>query len=139
MTPELPLAAAQRRLGKPGRPRKHPENGHDAGHVENGAAQPREIAPQNGAENGACVRPTPAADGETPLRAIVSVAPALLGLEDARRYLGGLSARTVTEYVDAGLLRPVPLPSRRPGKTSRRVVFSRADLDALVARWRGRG
>jgi len=68
----------------------------------------------------------------------VAVAPALLSLDDAGRYLGGLSARTVTEYVDAGLLRPVPLPSRRPGKTSRRVVFARADLDALVASWKQR-
>jgi hypothetical protein len=107
--------------------------------VKNGAAQPREITPQNNGENEAGVRhtaaPAPAVTLEP--RAVVAVAPALLSLDDAGRYLGGLSARTVAEYVAAGLLAPVPLPGRR-GRRSRRVVFARADLDALVASWKRR-
>lgn len=138
MTPELPLAAAQRRLGRPGRPRKNVQNGHNNGQALAGAAQPRETSSANGHENGARVAPTPAVDIRTPHKEIVSVPPALLGLADAGRYLGGLSARTVYEYVDAGYIKPVLIPGRVGGKTSRRVVFARVDLDALVARWRGR-
>jgi len=64
------------------------------------------------------------------------VAPALLGLEDAGRYLGGISARVVRDYIRDGRLTPVPLPGRRG--ISSRVLLLREDLDALVARWRRR-
>lgn len=140
MTPDpLPLAAAQRRLGRPGRPRRHPENGHVSGHDERDAAQPREMTRANGPATGAGVSPTadtPPAVVLEPL-AVVSVPPALLSLDDAGRYLGGLSARTVAEYVASGLLAPVPLPGRR-GRRSRRVVLAREDLDRLVASWKRR-
>jgi DNA-binding transcriptional LysR family regulator len=67
----------------------------------------------------------------------VTVPPALLDLEASGLYMGGLSAWTVREYITAGLLRPVPLPSPS-GKPLRRIVLAREDLDALVARWRSR-
>ncbi|HEV8612714.1 MAG TPA: hypothetical protein VGQ73_04325, partial [Gemmatimonadales bacterium] len=78
------------------------------------------------------VRPAP-----SPPAAVVTVPPALFDLEAAGRYLGGLSAWTIRDYIEAGLLRPVPLPSPS-GKPLRRIVLAREDLDALVARWRGR-
>src|SRR5262249_25600445 len=102
----LPLAAAQARLGKPGRPRKHRENGHVDGQVATRGPQPRSEANRNPDDEGAGVRPAP-----VPPAAVVTVPPALLGLEAAGLYLGGLSVWTLRDYIAAGLLRPVPLPS----------------------------
>ena len=62
MTPELPLAAAQRRLGRPGRPRKHAQNGHNSGQAITAAPEPRDTASANGHDSGARVTPTPAVD-----------------------------------------------------------------------------
>jgi hypothetical protein len=56
----------------------------------------------------------------------------LLDAEAAAAYLG-ISVWTVRSFVANGHLRPVRLPAcRRRGDTTRRVLFDRRDLDALV-------
>jgi excisionase family DNA binding protein len=135
MSDPLPLAAAQRRLGRPGRPRKHPENGHNVGQTENGAPQPRENTPQNDRETGARVRRTPVVTEKVPRGEVVQVPPALLSIPDAGRYLG-LKPRTIRELIKREELPPVRPPAGSSG--ARRVLVSRLDLDALVRRWQGR-
>jgi hypothetical protein len=62
--------------------------------------------------------------------------PRLLVIDDAAGYLG-LCPNTVRGLVAAGLLVPVRLPStRRPGEPSRRLLFAREDLDALIDAWK---
>lgn len=51
-----------------------------------------------------------------------------LGVEEARRYLGGLSRRTL---MDGRWRRRIGLPATKLG---RRLVFAIADLDRLLAR-----
>jgi hypothetical protein len=74
---------------------------------------------------------------ERPSASLVTVAPALLSVADAGRYLG-VSSRTVEGYVAAGLLAPVRLPSPRGGRHLGRVLLERAELDRLVEQARGR-
>ena len=130
-----------RRVGRPRKggsvaveasaPRKHPANGHDVGHGENGAAQPRDLTSENGHDPRAGVRQTPAV--ERPAGAVVTVAPRLLSLRDAGLYLGGICKRTVEGYIAAGLLAPVRLPSPRGGRRLGRVLLDREELDRFVA------
>ena len=59
----------------------------------------------------------------------------LLDVEAAAQYLGGVSAATIRAYVTQGVLIPVRLPSTRATEEpNRRLLFDRADLDALVDR-----
>lgn len=102
------------------------------GQTEKRTPQTRAVAKGNPRAEGAGVPSAP-----LPPATVVTVAPALLDLEASGRYLGGLSAWTVRDFIEAGLLRPVPLPSPS-GKPLRRIVLAREDLDALVARWRTR-
>lgn len=52
-------------------------------------------------------------------------------------YLGGICADSVRALVAQGQLVPVRLPScRRPGESSRRLLFAREDLDALIDQWK---
>src|SRR5215468_6175597 len=76
-------------------------------------------------------RPVP---GNAPA-AIVQVAPRLLDLESAARYLGGISVWTVRDLIANGTLRRVmiPLPN---GRDLRRALLDREDLDALIAKWK---
>jgi hypothetical protein len=66
-------------------------------------------------------------------------APRLLNLHQSADYLG-LSYWSVRDYVLAGAIPTVTLPALRPregaraGKTLRRVLIDREDLDAFVAR-----
>ena len=108
MSEPLPLAAAQRRRGKPGRPRK-PD-----------------------AEMDPLVRQVVEKLG---LQTIVTVAPRLLGEEDAGRYLG-ISRWSIRSLIDAGKLQPVTLPGTVGDM--RRVLLDRDDLDALVVACKGR-
>ncbi len=60
----------------------------------------------------------------------------LLDVKGAALYLS-VSAWTVRDFVAEGELQPVELPSRRrPGERLRRLLFDRADLDALIERRR---
>ncbi len=148
MSDERPLAAASRRLrGVPGfpraagRPRKHAADGHVSGHDDNAVSQPRTVTSENGDALSAGVRSTPEPVPTVTLERlsgdIVAVAPRLLSVRDAGRYLGGLSTRTVEGYVSSGLLTPVRLPSPRGGRLGR-VLLERAELDRLVEQARGR-
>lgn len=59
----------------------------------------------------------------------------LLDVIATAAYLGGLSGASVRALVARGVLVPVRLPScRRPGESSRRLLFAREDLDTLVDR-----
>ena len=148
MSDELPLAAASRRLRevpgfprRPGRPRKRPENGHVSGQATGAITQPAEAAGENYHVRGVVVRsalaPAPRVALGRSSGDVVAVAPALLSVADAGRYLG-VSPRTVEGYVAAGLVVPVRLPSPRGGRHLGRVLLERAELDRLVARSRGR-
>jgi len=61
----------------------------------------------------------------------------LLDVHAAAAYLGGICPDSVRALVAQGTLVPVRLPStRRPGESSRRLLFAREDLDALIDRWK---
>ena len=61
----------------------------------------------------------------------------LLDVTATAAYLGGVCADSVRALVAQGQLAPVRLPSsRRPGESSRRLLFDRADLDALIDKWK---
>src|SRR5262245_19679787 len=107
----LPLAAASRRLRRPGRPRK-------PGHVP--GTSPSEAGGKIGQDRGAL-------DSQ-------SIAPRLLDLHQAADYLA-VSVWTIRDLEAAGELRRVRLPlgARRD---LRRLLFDRLDLDALIVRSR---
>lgn len=81
---------------------------------------PRRIADSSGAP-----RPVP----ETV--PVVQVAPRLLDLEGAARYLGNVSPWTIRDFIAAGQLTPVRLPGPR-GEDLRRILLDRLDLDRLI-------
>ena len=116
MAEPLPLAAAQARLGRPGRPRKHPIPGHDVG----------------------ITTPEPRARSGDATRALAPLASAherrLLDLPAAALYLA-LSPWTLRELVGNGTLRRVRVPLPNGGEL-RRVLLDREDLDQLIARWK---
>src|SRR5262249_51774575 len=118
MTPELPLAAAQRRRARPGRPRnarsEEPANGHDLGIAP---PQPRVKTKGNGR---ALVRQ---ASAPLPAR--------LLDLHAAAAYLGGLSPWTIRDLVAAGRLPRVRLPLAGD-RECRRLLFDVRDIDRLI-------
>lgn len=76
------------------------------------------VAPQAGAQERAPVVPCP-------LR--------LLDLADAGRYLG-VSPWTIRDLEAAGTLKRVTIPIG--SKELRKILFDRADLDALIDRWK---
>jgi hypothetical protein len=114
MPDPLPLAAAQARLGRPGRPRKHPiapELGHSAG-----TATPR-ARPSSGA-----ARRAEPQQGQ--------VLPRLVDLHAAARYTG-LSYWTLRELLDSGALPRVRL-EHGDGRPLRRVLLDVRDLDRWI-------
>jgi hypothetical protein len=62
---------------------------------------------------------------------VVHVAPRLVDLEDAARYLGNVSPWTIRDFIAAGKLTPVRLPGPRQGDL-RRILLDLRDLDRLV-------
>lgn len=126
MTPELPLAAAQRRLGKPGRPRTRPV---PAPAVVPSASPSKGQALTAGPVNMRVRAPGGAGTGPflTPL------APRLLTEAEAAAYLH-LAPRTIRALRDAGSLAPVVIPAG--GASVLRVVrYDRLALDRLVDTW----
>lgn len=116
----LPLAAAALRLrGKPGRPRKHPKPG--TVEAQSAGKSTKIVDVFAGAHDG-------------PSRAPISVAPAVLALGDASLYLG-VSIDTIEALEAGGQIKRlrVQMPG---GKELRKVLYLRADLDALAAGWR---
>jgi hypothetical protein len=98
--------------------------------------QPRAETSVNGRHFGARVYQAPVVKLERPAGDVVTVAPALLSVADAGRYLG-VSVRTIEGFVAAGVMVPVRLPSLRGGRHLGRVLLERAELDRLVAQSRG--
>jgi hypothetical protein len=115
-SPALPLAAAQARLGRPGRPQKYPKSGHDVGIA---ASEPTGI-------KGATPRPTAQQASAHERR--------LLDLPAAALYLA-LSPWTLRELVAKGILRRVRVPLPNGGEL-RKVLLDREDLDQLIPRWK---
>jgi hypothetical protein len=116
MPEPLPLADASRRLRKPpGRPRKL---------VISGTGNSGPVAPQASAPQAEPLAMRGFA------RPVAEVWPRLLGLAQAAAYVG-LSPWTIRDYLAAGILKRVELPSATHG-TTRRVLLDRADLDQLV-------
>lgn len=115
----LPLADAQRRLGRPGRSRKQPLEGDRplVGEATGRPARPPSMRVTASALPGLCPSPS-------------ELAPRLLGLEDAGRYLSGLSSRTVRTLLATGALHRVRLPLGQ--SELRRVLVDRLDLDRLI-------
>lgn len=61
----------------------------------------------------------------------------LLDVTATAAYLGGICADSVRALVAQGQLVPVRLPScRRPGESSRRLLFDVRDLDRRVDAWK---
>lgn len=121
---ELPLAAAQARLGKPGRPRKHP-----APSPQNGDT--RVTAPPPARVNGG-------PEGRALAQQAGALLPRLLTVPGAAAYLS-LSEDVVLELMAAGTLAritvPAPVTAKRRGGAIRRVLLDRHQLDALVDAW----
>ncbi len=121
MTPELPLAAAQARLGKPGRPRKASPAPHESaltGHSSGTAASPTRV--NGGAEPSAL--------------AYRAIAPRLLDLPQAAAYLA-VSPWTARALEATGVLMRVRVPLPNGGEL-RKVLFDVRDLDRLIEAWK---
>lgn len=122
--PALPLAAAQARLGRPGRPRKHPL-------VTLGDGD-RTVTPH------ADTRMDSGAQGRTLARQAGALLPRLLTVPAAAAYLS-LSEDVVLELLQAGTFRrvtiPAPVTAKRRGGAIRRVLLDRLQLDAAIAGW----
>jgi hypothetical protein len=115
MADERPLAAAQRRLGKPGRPRKTPAEA-STGHTTGTPSAPTRMN-------------TAAARGSTVQQAS-ALAPRLLDVDGSARYLG-VSPWTVRDLHASGRLPRVRLPLAGD-KECRRLLFDVLDLDQLI-------
>jgi len=124
------LVAAQRRLGRPGRPRR------DGQGVGQSAAQPRRNAT---APRGTSVPETegPGRRARRLARAEIAVRSGarLLDVDGAALYLG-VSAWTIRDLFAAGRLARVTLPyaDTDPRGEVRRLLFDVRDLDALIDR-----
>ena len=135
MTHPLPLAAAQARLGRPGRPRKHPltpasgadgdKHGDKAPGAATESAPPRGLAERRALAFEADARPA-------------GLLPRLLTVEGACLYLS-LKEDTVLELIRAGVFQrvtvPAPVTAKRRGGAIRRVLLDRHQLDAAISAW----
>lgn len=114
---DKPLAAAAERLRrKPGRPRKAQD-----GHVPGTSSAGSRIS--GGSPGGALA-----------VTAGAPLPPRLLDLRATAAYLG-VSCWTVRDLEAAGTLRRVRVPLPGNGEL-RKLLFDRADLDALVEAWK---
>ena len=92
---------------------------------QSGAPVVRAVNPRRRADSSGLVRTVPE------VVPVVQVAPRLLDLEGAARYLGNVSAWTIRDYVAGGHLTPVRLPGPREGDL-RRILLDIRDLDRLI-------
>jgi hypothetical protein len=127
MTPSdpLPLAAAQARLGRPGRPRKHQDRDKRVTDAEPRPPEPR----MNGGREAR----------RTPVDLTSALLPRLLSVPAAGRYLS-LSEDTILELLQAGIFQritvPAPLTAKRRGTAIRKVLLDRLQLDDAIVTWR---
>ena len=124
MSQPLPLAAAQARLGKPGRPRTRPVEPTENGDRTVTAPPPGRI--NSGAAPRASVHQASA------------LLPRLLSVQAAAGYLS-LSEDTVLELLAAGTFQrvtvPAPVTAKRRGGAIRKVLLDRLQLDAAISAW----
>lgn len=114
---ETPFYLPSARRPHPGRPRKHPENGHTPG------TQAVQVVEQKGQE------------GRTlAWQACAPALPRLLNIDATAQYLD-VSTWTIWTFLDNETRKPVRIP-RENGKNVRKLVFDRLDLDALVTKWK---
>jgi len=111
-TPDRPLAEAQRRLGKPGRPRKAAPDRHTTG------TPPSQTRIDSGPAGGAVAQPASA------------LFPRLLDVDGAAGYLA-VSTWTIRDLHASGRLPRVKLPLYGD-RELRRLLFDVRDLDRLV-------
>jgi hypothetical protein len=127
----LPLAAAQARLGKPGRPRKRPIAPDSGSHGDKQRDNASAAVPASAPCRGLAERGAPAVEAGALL-------PRLLTVALAAAYLS-LSEDVVLELMAAGILTrvtvPAPVTAKRRGGVIRRVLLDRHQLDAAVAAW----
>jgi hypothetical protein len=133
MNAPLPLAAAQARLGKPGRPRTRPpvsgsdgdKHGDKAPDAAIESAPPRGLGGRRALAFEADARPS-------------GLLPRLLTVEGACHYLS-LKEDTVLELLAAGTFQrvtvPAPVTAKRRGGAIRKVLLDRVQLDAAVTAW----
>jgi hypothetical protein len=69
---------------------------------------------------------------------MLAVGSRLLDVEATAAYLGGISAWTVRDLVTRGAIPTVKVPHDRngEGRSMRRILIDRHDLDALIERWK---
>jgi hypothetical protein len=106
--PVRPLAAAQARIAKRGRPRKN--NPDAAAGADNVKPAPRPPAPP-------------------------VIPPRLLDRAETGRYLGNLSMQTVIEMDNAGVLKRVRITMAK-GIELRKCLYDVLDLDRLIEHWK---
>jgi hypothetical protein len=71
---------------------------------------------------------------------VAPLAPRLLDVQAAARYLGGISEWTLRSLIADGHLHPVRLPSvKHRGETGRRLLLDVRELDGAIERWRHDG
>jgi hypothetical protein len=120
----LPLADAQARLGRPGRPRKHPPKTLMDG--DRTVTSRPEIRIDSGPQ------------GRPLAHQASALLPRLLTVKAAAKYLS-LGEDTVLELLDAGTFRrvtiPAPVTAKRRGGAIRRVLLDRLQLDEAIAGW----
>jgi hypothetical protein len=124
--PELPLAAASRRLrGRPGRPRKvvvNPEMNSEAASTtaHTGVPQTRALSkPSNRTSTSSPGVPAVCPD----------LGPRLVDIRTAAKYLS-IFTWSIRDLESAGALRRIRLPLA--SKDMRKLLFDRRDLDRLV-------
>jgi hypothetical protein len=115
MADERPLASAQRRLGRPGRPRKTPAEAL-TGHTAGTPSAPTRMD-------------AAAARGSTVPQAS-ALAPRVLDVDGAAHYLG-VSSWSIRDLYASGRLARVRLPLEGD-RELRRLLFDRRDLDQLI-------
>lgn len=111
--PGLPLAAAQKRLGRPGRPRK------DRGTL---------------VEDTGALLPAPSKSRAHTTHVPVVCPPRLLTVHGAAAYLGVTPWR-IRGLIHTGIIAPVRIPLG-DGREERKHLLDRLHLDALVERWK---
>jgi hypothetical protein len=97
---------------------------------DNGLREARRRGHKRGAERGL---PAGDASGVPAKQATLRLPPRLLDLDAAAGYLG-VSPWTVRDLEAAGTLKRVTIPVG--AKDLRKLLFDRADLDALIERWK---
>ena len=131
----LPLAAAQARLGRPGRPRTRPITPDSRPDGDKQGDNARRAMPKSSPPRGLVEQRTPAGEAGVQPGGLL---PRLLTVSLAAAYLS-LGEDAVVELLAAGILArvtvPAPVTAKRRGGAIRKVLLDRYQLDAAVTEW----